>query len=119
MVADSTANPAFVAVDLLSQVEHGPDSQAVLVAMKMTDQEIGAVLAEVASQGAKLPRGDILAKSILNSYIVRADSEDEALAFTNDYAPEHLILYFEGAEKAVSKIQNAGSVFVGPWAPVR
>lgn len=119
VVADSSANPAFIAADLLSQVEHGPDSQAVLVAIKMTEAEIAAVLSEVASQGAKLPRGDILAKSILHSYIVTADSEEEALDFTNDYAPEHLILYYDGAEKAMEKIKNAGSVFIGPWAPVR
>ncbi|KAI9010180.1 histidinol dehydrogenase [Hyaloraphidium curvatum] len=118
VVADSTAKPSYVASDLLSQVEHGPDSQAVLVALGMPDARVAEILAEVERQAATLPRGDILARSILNSYVVLARDEAEALDFTNDYAPEHLILYYDGAEKALDRIRNAGSVFVGPWAPV-
>jgi phosphoribosyl-ATP pyrophosphohydrolase/phosphoribosyl-AMP cyclohydrolase/histidinol dehydrogenase len=118
IVCDSSADASYIASDILSQAEHGPDSQSVLVAIGMKPTEIAEIQKEVEKQAKALPRSDILLKSIVNSYIVEARAMDEALEFVNDYAPEHLILYYEGAEDSLVKIRNAGSIFVGPWAPV-
>jgi len=117
VVADPTGNPTFVASDLLSQAEHGVDSQVVLVAVNLTEDQITAIENEVDKQAKALPRVDIVRVSISKSLIVKTSSVEEALAFSNDYAPEHLILHLEDAPTAVNLVENAGSVFVGPWSP--
>src|SRR5690606_13563478 len=90
VIADHTANPAFVAADLLAQAEHGADSQAVLVCTD--EQTIGKVQAALHEQLSALPRAAIAAKAIAHSYGVLCDTLDEAIAFSNRYAPEHLII---------------------------
>lgn len=119
VIADSTANPAFVASDLLSQAEHGPDSQVVLLTVDLNEQEIAAIEDQVEQQALKLPRVDIVKKSIPKSYIVRCKTMTEAIEFSNEYAPEHLILQIQDAEKYVDSVENAGSIFVGHWSPER
>ena len=111
--------PAFVASDLLSQAEHGVDSQVVLVAVGLDDARIAEIEAEVDKQARALPRVDIIRESIPKSLIVKTTSVEEAIAFSNDYAPEHLILHLENAPAHVAAIENAGSVFVGPYTPER
>ncbi|KAI1795194.1 histidine biosynthesis trifunctional-protein [Ganoderma leucocontextum] len=117
VVADHTADAAFVAADLLSQAEHGVDSQVVLVAVGLPPEHIAAIEAEVDRQARALTRVDIVRQSISKSIIVRVSSVEEAMAFSNDYAPEHLILHLENASAAVAAVENAGSVFVGPYSP--
>lgn len=115
IVADETANAAFVAADLLAQAEHGIDSQAVLVAS--SKNLIDEVIIAVEQQLQDLPRKDIAAKAIENSYIVYADDLNEAMNFSNAYAPEHLILATENFEALIPLIVNAGSVFLGNLTP--
>ena len=119
VIADHTANPVFVAADLLSQAEHGVDSQVVLVTINLTPEHVAEIEYEVDKQTRALPRVDIMRESIPKSLIVHATSLDEALDFSNDYAPEHLILHVEQASDAVANVNNAGSVFVGPYTPER
>ena len=119
MIADSTAKPAFVAADLLSQAEHGVDSQVVLIAVNLSPMHLAAIEAEIDVQARALPRVDIIRESVAKSLIVKAANLEEAIAFSNDYAPEHLILHLQQAREVVDKIQNAGSVFVGPYTPER
>eukprot|EP01137_Pigoraptor_chileana_P012592 Opistho-2@65135 len=115
VIADETANAAFVAADLLAQAEHGIDSQAVLVAT--SEKLIEEVNIEVGKQLEELPRKDIAAKAIENSYMVYAESLTEAMAYSNAYAPEHLILATEHFEQLIPLIVNAGSVFLGNLTP--
>ena len=115
VVADETANPAFVAADLLAQAEHGTDSQAILVAT--SKQLIADVLFAIEKQLAQLPRKDIAAKAIANSYAVFTETLKEAMDFSNAYAPEHLILATENFEPLIPLIINAGSVFLGNLTP--
>lgn len=115
IVADETANAAFVAADLLAQAEHGIDSQAVLVAT--SKNLIDKVIIAVEQQLQDLPRKDIAAKAIENSYIVYADDLNEAMNFSNAYAPEHLILATKNFEVLIPLIVNAGSVFLGNLTP--
>lgn len=111
VLADATANPVFVAADLLSQAEHGVDSQVLLVT---TDEAlIGKVQAEVERQLAVLPRRDIAAKSLANSKLVVVRDMDEALELTNRYAPEHLIIQTADYRQVAEGVVNAGSVFLG------
>ncbi|KAI9011115.1 histidine biosynthesis trifunctional-protein [Gaertneriomyces semiglobifer] len=117
VIADSTSNPAYVASDLLSQAEHGVDSQVVLLAVNLTDAELAAIEREVEAQGEALPRADIVREAIAKSFILRVDGMEEAMAYSNRYAPEHLILHMENAEQWVKFVDNAGSVFVGPYSP--
>ncbi|KAI5124925.1 hypothetical protein M0805_007352 [Coniferiporia weirii] len=117
VIADHTANAAFVAADLLSQAEHGVDSQVVLVAVELSSERLAEIEFEVDKQARALSRVEIIRGSIAKSLIVQASTVDEALAFSNDYAPEHLILHLEKASDVVAKVQNAGSVFVGPYTP--
>ena len=119
MIADSTAKPAFVAADLLSQAEHGVDSQVVLIAVNLSPMHLAAIEAEIDVQARALPRVDIIRESVAKSLIVKVANLEEAIAFSNDYAPEHLILHLQQAREVVDKIQNAGSVFVGPYTPER
>ncbi|KAJ7507896.1 histidinol dehydrogenase-domain-containing protein [Mycena galericulata] len=117
VIADHTANPAFVAADLLSQAEHGVDSQVVLVAVALDAAKLAEIENEVDFQAHALSRLDIVRQSIGKSIIVKCTSVAEALAFSNDYAPEHLILHLENASETVQLVNNAGSVFVGPYSP--
>ncbi|KAI0832379.1 histidine biosynthesis trifunctional-protein [Trametes gibbosa] len=117
VIADHTCNPAFVAADLLSQAEHGVDSQVVLVAVALSAARLAAIEAEVDAQARALPRVDIVRQSVAKSLIVQVRAVADALAFSNDYAPEHLILHLEDAPAAVAAVENAGSVFVGPFSP--
>lgn len=115
VIADETANPAFVASDLLSQAEHGPDSQVLL----LTDSAdlARAVQQALETQLELLKRRDIAAQALQHSRIVIVADMAEALQLSNLYAPEHLILQCSGARERISDIRNAGSVFVGPWTP--
>ncbi|KAG8734384.1 trifunctional histidinol dehydrogenase [Ceratobasidium sp. 423] len=117
VISDMTGNPAFVAADLLSQAEHGIDSQVVLVAVGLTDERLAEIEREVDIQAHALERVDIVRESVRKSLIVRVANDEEAVAFSNDYAPEHLIIHLENAQEAVKSIENAGSVFVGPFTP--
>ena len=113
--ADESAIPAFVASDLLSQAEHGVDSQVVLVTP--SEKFAKKVLKEIEVQLEALPRKDIAAKALQNSTAVVMEDESKALALINHYAPEHLIIAVENEEEAVNAIYNAGSVFIGNFTP--
>ncbi|MBU1553227.1 MAG: histidinol dehydrogenase [Gammaproteobacteria bacterium] len=115
VLADNSANAAFVAADLLSQAEHGPDSQVILVSD--SSGLIAAVQAEVASQLSQLPRKDIAEAALSHSrYILTADLA-QAVAVTNAYAPEHLIVQTASDDELVSQFNSAASIFVGKWTP--
>ena len=114
VIADGTSNPAYVAADLLSQAEHGVDSQVLLITTSAAVAE--AVEKEVAVQLEALPRKNIARKALDNSKIVIVDSDDEAMELSNMYAPEHLIIATENYERLASKVVNAGSVFLGKYA---
>ncbi|WP_370408633.1 histidinol dehydrogenase [Tenacibaculum dicentrarchi] len=114
VIADETSNAKFVAADLLSQAEHGADSQAVLVTTSLEVSE--NVLAEVAKQVKELPRRETAEKALENSFVVVLNSSDEMIDFSNVYAPEHLIIASENASIYIDKIVNAGSVFLGNYS---
>ncbi|RZK67287.1 MAG: histidinol dehydrogenase [Pedobacter sp.] len=115
VIADDTANPSFIAADLLAQAEHGVDSQAILVS---TSSEIIAdTLQELQKQLFDLPRKEIAAKAIENSYAVLVNDLEIAMEFSNEYAPEHLILATSDFENLIPLIINAGSVFLGNFTP--
>lgn len=114
VIADETANPAFVAADLISQAEHGPDSQVVLVTTKK--EIIKAVEEEIRNQIQDLPRKEIAEKALANSFSVFLESAGECIRFSNRYAPEHLILAVSDAEYLSEKVTNAGSVFLGNYS---
>jgi len=113
-IADKNANPAFVAADLLSQAEHGADSQVILI----TDDKnlLYNVTEEIEKQLKQLPRKEIAQKSLDNSRLVLVNNLDEAMALSNEYAPEHLIINTDNHTQLAEKVTNAGSVFLGPWA---
>lgn len=115
VLADETANPTFVAADLLSQAEHGVDSQAVLITTSAALQQ--AVKAEVERQLALLPRKEIASKSLENSKLIVVNSMNEAIEMTNAYAPEHLIIETADYMEVAAKVVNAGSVFLGSLTP--
>ena len=108
-----------MAADLLSQAEHGVDSQVVLVGIDLPESVLSEVESQVDVQAHALERVDIVRQSVAKSIIVQVNDLDAALAFSNDYAPEHLILHITNAADAVAHVQNAGSVFVGPFSPER
>lgn len=115
VIADRDANPEFVAWDMMSQAEHGPDSQAILV----TDDEdlASAVIARLQELGPRSPRAEILEQSLAASRIIRVADLDAAVALSNEYAPEHLILNTRNADELSARVRNAGSVFIGAWTP--
>jgi histidinol dehydrogenase len=115
VVADDSAVPAFVASDLLSQAEHGADSQVILVATSKT--MIEAVEQEVQSQLAVLPRKEIASKAIANSKLIFVENKETALDLINEYGPEHFIVCTEDNDFYVDNIENAGSVFIGNYTP--
>nr|WP_040691272.1 histidinol dehydrogenase [Providencia burhodogranariea] len=115
VIADSLANPAFTAADLLSQAEHGPDSQVIL----LTDNQDFAqrVINETEKQLAELSRADIAREALNSSRVIIADSIDQCVEISNRYGPEHLILQTRNADDLVDRIISAGSIFVGDWSP--
>lgn len=115
VIADGGANPAFVAADLLSQAEHGPDSQVVL--LSDSDAMLDAVAIQLQLQLESLPRAAIAREALDASCAIRVDSIDQAMQVSNDYAPEHLILALREARRWLPRVQAAGSVFLGDWAP--
>lgn len=114
VIADATANPRYIAADLLSQAEHGIDSQTLLITTSET--VLDGVQAEIALQLEQLPRKDMAAKSLDNSNLVLVDTLDEAMAISNAYAPEHLIIQTANYMEMAEKVVNAGSVFLGQYA---
>ena len=115
VIADADANPEYITWDLLSQAEHGPDSQVVL----LTDSEqlAGSVIRKLEELTPLSPRAAILEQSLAESRIIRVENLDQALDLSNRYAPEHLILNTASAAAMADRVKNAGSVFVGPWTP--
>jgi histidinol dehydrogenase len=114
VLADETANAQFVAADLLSQAEHGVDSQVLLITT--SEQTLSDVQQEVERQLALLPRKEIAAKALDNSRMVLVASSDEMMPLSNAYAPEHLIIQTLDYTALAEKVVNAGSVFLGPYA---
>lgn len=114
VIADETANAEFVAADLLSQAEHGIDSQVLLITT--SEDMLTKVQAEVERQLAMLPRKEIAAKTLENSQLVLVKDEQEAIELSNFYAPEHLIIQTKNYEKLAEQVINAGSVFLGKYA---
>jgi histidinol dehydrogenase len=113
--ADETANPEYVAADLLSQAEHGEDSQVILVCL---DKGLAkSVEQSLSKQLERLPRKQIAAKALAQSKIILMDNEDEAMDLLNEYAPEHLILATKNPRQQAGKVINAGSVFLGHYSP--
>lgn len=115
VIADAGADPEFIAWDLLSQAEHGPDSQVVL----LTDnaQLADAVIGQIQKLAPSSPRAAILQKSLAESRIILVSDMATAIALSNHYAPEHLILNTADAKGLADQARNAGSVFIGPWTP--
>ena len=115
VLADDTAQPTYVAADLLSQAEHGPDSQVLLVSTSM--DVTSAIIKETTAQLALLPRKDVAAKALDNSKAIIVKDIAEAAALINEYAPEHLIISCKNDEQIAETITNAGSVFLGNYSP--
>lgn len=115
VIADDGANPAFVAADLLSQAEHGPDSQVVLLSPSAA--LLDAVAAEVERQVATLPRSETALRALAQSRLIAVDSLTQAVEVSNRYAPEHLIIQSAEPRALLDGIESAGSIFLGPWTP--
>ncbi|MGB8192594.1 MAG: histidinol dehydrogenase [Chitinophagaceae bacterium] len=115
VLADESAEPVFVAADLLSQAEHGADSQAILITT--SERVFQGVLNEIQTQVEDLPRKEIAQKALEHSQVILVKHMSEAIAIANEYAPEHLILACEDCEKISEQIINAGSVFLGNYSP--
>jgi histidinol dehydrogenase len=115
VLADESSNPAYVASDLLSQAEHGTDSQVIL--LTTSRQVIDAVLKEIEIQVALLPRQEIARKALENSKAILVENNAQAIEFLNEYAAEHLILAVENPEEIAEEITNAGSIFLGHFTP--
>ena len=115
VIADAGANPAFVAADLLSQAEHGPDSQVLL--LSDDDALLEAVQVQIDLQLADLPRADIALAALSASRLIRVESLEQAFVISNDYAPEHLILALREPRAWLPKVEAAGSVFLGDFTP--
>lgn len=115
IIADATANARHVASDFLSQAEHGPDSQSSLLT---TDEDFAQRLPEVIDGLlATLPRQDMMRRSLSHSHIILLRDTDEVMQFANEYAPEHLIINTANAQQLAARVENAGSVFIGPYSP--
>jgi histidinol dehydrogenase len=115
VIADDSANPAFVAADLLSQAEHGVDSQSILITI--SEKLVDLVLEQVELQVERLPRKELARKSLKNSKIIVVKTLEEAVEMTNEYAPEHLIISTRYYMGVAANIVNAGSVFLGNYTP--
>lgn len=115
IIADATANARHVASDFLSQAEHGPDSQSTLLT---TDEDFARRLPKVIhSLLATLPHQDMMRRSLSHSHIILLRDTDEVMQFANEYAPEHLIINTANAQQLAARVENAGSVFIGPYSP--
>lgn len=115
IIADGAADARFVASDFLSQAEHGPDSQSILLT---TDAAFAAKLPVVIEELlATLPRQEMMHKSLAHSRVILLHNDDEVMAFANEYAPEHLIINRTDAEAIAARVENAGSVFIGGYSP--
>ena len=114
VIADKDASPAFIAADFLSQAEHGPDSQSILV----TDSRevLDATVTEIEKQLDALPRKEMMKKSLEHSRLIQLESMNAVLDFANEYAPEHLIINTANADELAAGVRAAGSVFIGPWS---
>ena len=115
VIADEKANPDFIAADFLSQAEHGVDSQAIL--FTSSEYIVDKVVRAIEDQLEKLSRKEIIEKSLSHSRIIVLDNEQEVIDFTNQYAPEHLIIQMENYSDVAEKVENAGSVFMGAYTP--
>jgi histidinol dehydrogenase len=115
IIADKKANSSFVAADLLSQAEHGADSQVVLISDSI--EKINEINNEIENQLKELPRKEFAEMSLKNSFSLLVENLEDAINFSNKYAPEHLILNIANSKKYKNKIQNAGSVFLGNYSP--
>ena len=115
IIADESADPVFTAADLLSQAEHGEDSQVIL--LSSNEIVLNEVESQVKQQLKNLSRKNKAEKSLRNSLLIKCDSLTQAITFSNNYAPEHLILQINNAKEYLNKIQNAGSVFIGNYSP--
>ena len=115
VMADSSADPSFVAADLLSQAEHGEDSQVILVVSR--DSLVAPIQKEIEKQIKALPRKAIAERALVNSRVILLSDEKDAIEFVNEYAPEHLIINTKNADAISSKIINAGSIFLGNYSP--
>lgn len=115
IIADKFARPDFIAADLLSQAEHGEDSQAILVTNSI--DIMSKVNYEISNQLLKLKRNNLAKRSLENSFMLLVENLDQAIFFSNEYAPEHLIINTKNYQSLIEKIKNAGSVFLGPYSP--
>lgn len=115
VIADDKADSSFIAADLLSQAEHGPDSQVLL--LTTSKRMIEEVRKEVERQTALLPREQIAGRALENSRLILLHDMDEVLEMSNEYAPEHLIIHTADAHELAGRVLNAGSVFIGEWSP--
>jgi len=115
VIADADANAAFVAADLLSQAEHGTDSQVLLIGTN--DKKLNEIEKELNKQIKDLPRSEIAKTTLSKSLVVKTSDTDEAMSISNAYAPEHLILATSNARELATKVTNAGSVFIGALTP--
>jgi histidinol dehydrogenase len=115
IVADETADPDFVASDLLSQAEHGSDSQVILVTTKKSILE--NIKEAINEQLQNLPRKNIAKKALVNSKMIVLENDEMAVAFINSYGPEHYIICVENEDYYVDNVRNAGSVFIGKYTP--
>ncbi len=115
VIGDKSANPEFVASDLLSQAEHGADSQVVFVGIG--DFDYDGLQTELNKQLESLPRKEIATEALEDSLIIHTDTDEQAVDFSDRYAPEHLIINTENAVSLSERVHHAGSVFVGPWTP--
>lgn len=115
VIADNTANPNYVAADLLSQAEHGPDSQVILICL--SEDVVLRVKSAIQSQLKNLSRQNIIDQSLKNSRMIVVKEMAEAIALSNQFAPEHLILQVNNPDAYLDSVINAGAVFLGPWAP--
>jgi histidinol dehydrogenase len=115
VIADHAANPSYLAADLLSQAEHGTDSQVILVTTNA--RLIPDVLIEIDRQLERLPRKEIAREALANSLAIVFESQHELIDFVNEFAPEHLIINTTDSDQLVDEIVNAGSIFLGPYTP--
>ena len=115
VIADETANPDFIAADFLSQAEHGADSQAILVTT--SEAIVEPVVKAIREQVERLPRKEITEKALSHSRVIVLRNQEEVIDFTNQYAPEHLIIQTRDFASIAERIENAGSVFLGPYTP--
>jgi histidinol dehydrogenase len=116
ILADETGDPSLIALDFLSQIEHDPDSAAVLVTTSPKIAE--KVCQEIEREFSSLPRKEIFQSSLTRSFVIIATDLTQAIDFSNDYAPEHLQILTSDPFSVLSKIRHAGSIFLGPYAPV-